>query len=182
MSVRRATGGLSAVLFPGAAAVLALAMISWAVMFNTAGWALSDVRTPGVANKGIDDLAPGTNWELVTHAVDHDEFGFRDRCGSGLPAAETDERIVGAMNDDRWHPEQSKVRSAIAAGDDRVPLPQAACRMEGAIERRSSPTARGGLIEREPASDDEATKMNSCNQHLVTCRRLWEGHRRHQFL
>jgi GNAT superfamily N-acetyltransferase len=66
----------------------------------------SDDRSAGRGALGVlddrrDDPGPELPGQVVSHAVDHHQLGTRDGGGGRLAPADRDERIVGAVNDQR---------------------------------------------------------------------------------
>ena len=87
------------------------------------------------------DLAPQLAREMVAHPLEHDELGSRDRAGGGPAAADSDERIVGPVQDERRHRERPERRGPVARGSDRHELPADTDGIVGAVIGESSPPA-----------------------------------------
>jgi hypothetical protein len=92
------------------------------------------------------EARPDACWEIVPHAIDDEQFGAGDRGRGGLPAAEGDDGVGRAVDDEGGHADAVEALGAIGGDNGRVELAARAERVEATVVRALGGPAQPRVI------------------------------------
>ena len=107
----------------------------------------------------------------MAHALDPDQLGAGNGVSGLLPALGHDERIVGAVDDQRRCGDRAERRPTIAIGQGGHHLPDATVRVPGPVQVGQGLSPHVRLVERVTRTGDEPGRFDSrCDDGLTIMR------------